>query len=387
MKQTFPLLLGIFFFIFTSCAHVVEEPDIKPGERPALDSDEAGLWMMMEKAEKRLRTSGRVVADTEFNNYVHNVVCQVARDYCQDIRVYVVRHAGFNASMTPTGTLEIWTGLFLRAENEAQLAFVIGHEVSHYVSRHTLERWRYIQTATDSAALFGTVLTGGSVFMGTAAQLATLGSIFAYSREQESEADELGFLRLIEAGYRPAEAGRLWQIIQDEEVAAGQPDRASFLATHPSTETRIALLRQHAEATSGSEPGVIGKDQYLSTIQRFRLKWLDEELEQRDYDRFEHLLDQLMVSDENMGELYYFKGELYRLRRQIGDDMRAVHAYNQAIEHQPIPAETYRSLGFVQWSLDHRKDAREAFEHYLELAPAAEDRLVIQAHIEELQEG
>jgi len=387
MKQTFPLLLGTLLFVVASCAHVVEEPDIKPGERPTLDSDEAGLWMMMEKAEKRLRTSGRVVPDSEFNDYVRDVVCRVARDYCQDIRVYVVRHGGFNASITPTGTLEIWTGLFLRVENEAQLAFVIGHEVSHYVSRHPLERWRYIQTATDSAALFGTVLSGGSVFMGTAAQLATLGSIFAYSREQESEADELGFQRLIEAGYRPAEAGRLWQIIQDEEATAGQPDEVSFLATHPSTETRIALLRQHADATSGGEPGVIGKERYLSTIQAFRSEWLDEELQQRDYTRFEHLLDQLIARGQDVGELYYFQGELYRLRHQIGDDKRAVHAYHQAIEHQPVPVETYRSLGFVQWSLNHRNEARQAFERYLELAPAAEDRLVIQAHIEELQEG
>jgi len=387
MKRRCMLLLGVVLSLSTSCAHLVEEPDIEPGQRPSLKSDEAGLWMVMERSEERLRTSGRIVQDPDFNEYVRDVVCRVAQDYCQDIRVYVVRHAGFNASITPTGTMEIWTGLLLRLENEAQLAFIAGHEVSHYVSRHSLERWHYIRATSDSAALFGTILSGGSPFMGTAAQLATLGSIFAYSRDQESEADELGFQRLIEAGYRPSEASRLWKIVQDEESAVGQSDGVTFLATHPNTEIRKAFLSQHAENESDDQPGAIGRERYLSTMRAFRSEWLRYELQLRDYVRFEHLLGRLITEGQDLGELYYFQGELYRLRRQIGDNKRAVHAYHRAMEHQPAPVELHRSLGLVQWSLNHRKEARRAFERYLHLAPTAEDRLVIQAHINELRGG
>ena len=382
-----PLLLGSLLLLAASCAQLVEEPDIQPGERPSLESDEAGLWMVMEKAEARLKTSGRVVQDPEFNEYVRDLVCQMARGYCHDIRVYVIRRAGFNASITPTGTLQIWTGLFLRLENEAQLAFVIGHEISHYVSRHSLERWRYIRAATDSATFFGAVLSGGGVWMGTAAQLVTFGSIFAYSRDQESEADELGFQMLTEAGYPPAEASKLWRIVQDEEYAAGQSDGVSFLATHPSTETRTALLRQLADAKSEGQPGTTGGERYLTSIQALRSEWLREELHHRNYGGFEYLLSRLIDRGRDVGELYYFQGELYRLRDEIGDNKRAVQAYHKAIQHEPAPVETYRSLGLVQWSLNRRKEAKRAFQRYLDLAPAAEDRKMIQAHMEELQEG
>lgn len=54
--------------------------------------------------------------------------------------------------MAPNGYMEIWTGLMLRAQNEAQLAYVIGHEIGHYQERHSLERWRAVRNTTTALA-------------------------------------------------------------------------------------------------------------------------------------------------------------------------------------------------------------------------------------------
>ena len=87
---------------------------LSPGKRPPLSSDEAGLWMKMDNAEKNLKTSGNIIHDKRLNRYLNKVVCRVARRYCNDVRVYAVRMPYFNASMAPNGTMQIWSGLMLR---------------------------------------------------------------------------------------------------------------------------------------------------------------------------------------------------------------------------------------------------------------------------------
>ena len=84
------------------------------------------------------------------------------------------------------------------------------------------------------------------------------------------------------------------------------------------------------------------------------------------------------------GEVLYFKGEIYRLRDEEGDGERAIEAYRQAIAERDAPAEVYRSLALVEWSLGRREAARQSFERYLEIAPEAGDRLMIEFHIQEL---
>ena len=121
--------------------------DLAPGQRPSPGSDEAGLWMQVERAEEALHTSGRVVTDPALTSYVRDVVCRVAGPLCQDIRVYVLQSPGFNASMAPNGAMQVWTGLLLRAETRP----------SWRTSSRT--SWATISGATrsSSGAPFGTL--------------------------------------------------------------------------------------------------------------------------------------------------------------------------------------------------------------------------------------
>ncbi|MDE0443038.1 MAG: M48 family metallopeptidase [Gammaproteobacteria bacterium] len=143
-----PKLFGWPLFLGLSACASQPVDDASPGERPATDTDEAGLWQMLERDEYKLQTSTGVVRDPALQAYLESVLCRVVRDHCADIRLYVLPGGGMNAAMAPNGMMLVFTGLLVRLENEAQLAAVLGHEAAHYVKRHTLQRWRDLRART-----------------------------------------------------------------------------------------------------------------------------------------------------------------------------------------------------------------------------------------------
>lgn len=378
-------ILAVTIQLLAACAPTGPVRDIQPGQRPAIESDEAGFWMVMDRVEKQLRTSGRIVRDRDLNAYVQDVVCRITPDYCADIRVYVIRQAGFNASMAPNGSMRVWTGLLLRSENEAQLAFVLGHEMGHYLKRHTLQRWRDARAKSDAGVFFSVAgALAGIPFAGDLAQLALIGSIYAFSRDQEREADRIGFELVAAAGYDPAEAAAVWHDLNEEKEAGDWDSPPIFFASHPPSAEREATLEGMAQQVR-ADGGYDNRDsQFHQMTLPLRADWLRDELRQRNFGSMEYLLDRLTARGYQLGEVSYFRGEMYRLRDQEDDLNHAVDAYRESIATHEAPAETYRSLGLVYWSKGESAAARQAFEEYLRLSPEADDRLMILAHIEEL---
>src|SRR5882672_802504 len=215
--------------LLVACATAGPPPgrvaDLKPAERPAPNSNEAGLWMQVERTESQLRTSGTLVRDPALQAYIQGIACRVAGPHCDGIRVYVVRTPTFYASMAPNGMVRVGTGLLLRVANEAQLAYVLGHEIAHYLRRHSLQRWEDIRAKSANIAN-------------------ERDSIAAFSRENEREADQLGYELLVKAGYDPREAPRAWERLLAERSARSSAPPNPFFATHPTSAERLAMLRE-----------------------------------------------------------------------------------------------------------------------------------------------
>lgn len=208
----------------SACATPVPEQNVQPGERPDATSDEASFWMITDRAEKDAKTSGQRVTDPALNKYVKGVICKIAEAHCQDIRVYIVRRPLFNASMMPNGAMFVWTGLLLRAHNESQLAFVLGHELAHYLRRHTLARMREVRAKTDATAFAGIALSlAGVGYVRPLVQLAVLGSLMSYSRDQERDADSIGLEMMADAAYDPREGAKIWDGLVAEKEAGEWP--------------------------------------------------------------------------------------------------------------------------------------------------------------------
>lgn len=380
--------------VFLACASCATSrgapgaiPDIQPGQRPPLQSDEAGLWMQMDRVETGLRTSGQLLTDATLNAYVREVVCKLAGPHCADIRIYIVETPHFNASMAPNGTMQVWTGLLLRAQNEAQLAYVLGHEFGHYLRRHSLQIWRDLRSKSDSLVFFQVLSAAAGVgFAGDLAQLIAVSSLYAFSRDNEREADDVGFELLAKAGYDPQEASRIWEGLLQEQAASKKGRPVIFFATHPSTEERIETLKARAQqAVAGMQAPVVGKERLLAAMQPFRSTLLRDELRRREFKETQVLLDRLFDNGTRLGELHFFQGELYRLRADSGDEQKAIGAYQKAVESSDAPAEAHRALGLLLSRTGDKARARPAFERYLQLRPDADDREMVREYLKRLE--
>jgi predicted Zn-dependent protease len=289
--------------------------------------------------------------------------------------------------MAPNGAMQVWSGLLLRAQNEAQLAFVIGHELGHFQKRHALTRWRTARDTSSAMAFLTIVAAGAGVgFVGSLAQLAALSAMFAYSRDQEREADEVGFRLMERAQYDPREAARIWRNLVEESRAYRKPEEVVFFATHPSTQERIETLEKLAEkATPAAAAGARHRDRYAAQVGRFRPAWIQEEIRKGEYKAELIMLDQLAADGALPGGVDYFKAEVYRARDADGDPALAAAAYERAIACGAAPAAAHRSLGMLYRKAGNTDRAMACFERYLRQAPDAGDAKMIRSYLEEMR--
>ncbi|MCB2056031.1 MAG: M48 family metalloprotease [Geminicoccaceae bacterium] len=173
-----------------------------------------------------------------------------------------------NAFALPGGYVYISRGLLALAQDEAEVAGVIGHEIGHVTSRHGAAR----QTAGMIGGLLGVLATvGGAVLGGEAGaqlggqlgNLAVAGGVGQYSQSQEFQADKLGVRYLARAGYDTEAMGDFLQALQSNaelqakltgtSVSSGGIDH--FFASHPYTPDRVTRARERSE-----ERGAAGEE-------------------------------------------------------------------------------------------------------------------------------
>ncbi|MGQ9371707.1 M48 family metalloprotease [Azospirillum sp. ST 5-10] len=355
---------------------------LAPGYRPAAETDEAGLWRSMEKAEAELRQSRHRIRDPELNAYVHDLACHLAGDHCRDVRTYLLRTPHFNASMAPNGMMQVWSGLLLRCHNEAQLAAVLGHEIGHFLQRHTISNWRQQRDGMDVAAFLSLGLAVAGVGgLSNLTNMMVLAGVFSYRRDQEREADDIGIELMAKAGYAPVEASKVWEQMVAEKKAADEDSGAGLLfATHPGSEERMETLRQRADTLARPGQGT-GTEAYRQALRGIRLTLFQDELRLRQFPRTLVLLDRMERELPQDADVHFFGGELYRLRDEGGDEARARAAYERALALPDAPPLAWRGYGLVLRAQGDRRAASDALRRYLEAVPDAPDRALIQSYI------
>ena len=146
-----------------------------------------------------------------------------------------------NAYAMPGGKIMVYSGLVEKLKlTDAELAAVLGHEISHALREHTRER--VSRAYAQQLALAGVaVVTGaGEGALDLANQVASVTFQLPHSREQEAEADVMGLELMARAGYNPRAAVSVWQKMMSAQQGGGSPE---FLSTHPSSSNRIAELQ------------------------------------------------------------------------------------------------------------------------------------------------
>jgi len=154
-----------------------------------------------------------------------------------------------NAWCMPGGKVVVYTGLLPVAQNEAALAVVMGHEITHALAKHGNERMsqgmvQQLGGVALAVAVANKPAETQNLFMEAYGIGTTVGAVLPFSRKQELEADHFGLILSAMAGYNPKEAVPFWERMQ--KMNAGQ-EPPELLSTHPSDETRIKQVKKYSE--------------------------------------------------------------------------------------------------------------------------------------------
>jgi len=147
-----------------------------------------------------------------------------------------------NAYAMPGGKIMVYSGLVEKLQlSDAELAAVLGHEISHALREHTRER--VSRDYAQKVALVGLAVVTGvdASALDLADAVASVTFQLPHSREQEAEADVMGLELMARAGYDPHAAVTLW----NKMMAADKSAPPQFLSTHPSSANRVAELERH----------------------------------------------------------------------------------------------------------------------------------------------
>ena len=235
----------------------------------ALISDEQSA-QIGEQVHAELEKQGvRYVKDGAVNKYVQGVAekmfAQARQDRAGiDYHVHVIDDPKqVNAFATPGGHIYVYSGLVLAAENEAELAGVLGHETGHVAGRH-VERAMVNAYGLQMAASMALGQNPGAIKQ-IAAQLAGTGILAAHSRSEETEADEYGARYTSRVGYDPNAMITFFQKLQAKESKGSK--LTGWLRTHPVTGARIEHLEQYI-AQNHLRGNVLNAEQHRQIRQR-----------------------------------------------------------------------------------------------------------------------
>ncbi len=361
-------------------------PELVPRARPDIRSDEAGLWLVAAKSEAALQQAPTAISDPGLNRYVRGIACKVAGPYCPDIRVYLVREPGLDARMLPNGALQIGSGLLLRLRDEAQLAAVIGHELGHYVERHSFDKaWRQ-RVGSDIRAWLGVLAQGLAGGGGDAADALMPVRDGAFSSSQEIAADSIGLRQMTAAGYAPAAVVDFWHASVAELGERQSSIALRLLARHPAPGSRLDRLRTAVAAVA--EPHAVrGYVRYQAALAPFRAAFLADEVRLRLPTETLRLFERLRRQQGLDATLAFYWGEVYRLRGWKDDRQLALKFYGEASRLPNAPVALDRSIGLVRRSESDWLAARAAFRRYLAAAPDAADAAMIRAYLAEMPEA
>jgi Zn-dependent protease with chaperone function len=189
---------------------------------------------------KSLERQYGLVADQELQDRVSRIGASLVAVSDRPDMPYtfkVLNSKDINALATPGGFIYVFKGLTDYMPSDEELAGVLSHEIGHVVKRHTA---RQIEKSLGAQVLFG-VLFGSK---GAMLQNLALNAIMAgYSREDEREADQVGFYQAIKAGYNPYSMMMTLQKLDDLDNKGS----TGIFSSHPEPEARVGLVRGYIE--------------------------------------------------------------------------------------------------------------------------------------------
>ena len=283
MRPLPPLLLAAA--LLAACGTQVVNPVTGQTERTVMD--EQTEIAEGAKAHKEVLQEYRPYDSPKLQAYVDDVGQRLAKQSHRPGLTWtftVLDSPEINAFALPGGYVYVTRGIMAYLDSEAELAGVMGHEIGHVAARHGAQRATRQQSAgigVIAATVLGAVLEVGGLSGATniASQLsqgAAAGYVASYSRDQESQADELGAEYLARNRYDPRNMIDVIQALKSQEQfavdnakAEGKPapSGSNWLSSHPANDKRLADIKTFATKFQAQDGyGDDGRARYLQAI-------------------------------------------------------------------------------------------------------------------------
>ena len=388
------------------------------------EADERALWARSEKEEEALLKKARAYDDPLLEQYLARIGDRLTP---REVRAAggppftfrVLRDPSLNAFAMPNGQVYVHTGLLSRLDNEAQLATILAHEMTHVIHRHALGLQRDgqdtasvddIVAATaalgvaaaessyaEAGAATGAALIGqtAGAILGLGLHVAAVAAISGYGRDFERQADDGALQKLVDAGYDPKEAPKVFETLGSEAKERGSLETFFFGSLSKLTErveTTRAMVRSRYAAAAAAPAAVRATEDFQLRMRPVVRENAGDDIRAGRFVVAQRQLDRVLAATprDPLAHLYY--GELHRLQSQRARDAAekaqaaglALASYEKAAELDPALPEAYRQLGFLYYQQQQNARARDAFQKYLALKPDAADARRIQAYVAEL---
>jgi len=387
------LITLISVVVLSGCA-TVKMPNIGQSGY-SLAADEKRLYKRADEVVEQIDDSDLVYENQELENYLNQIANQLLPVEIKNnevaVVVKVIKDPTLNAFALPNGRIYIHTGMLAVMDNEAQLAALLGHEMTHTLHRHALKQFRSL---TNKSAFFATlqaplVFAGGNL-AGLLGQITFVSSVFGYSKDLELEADGGGFTMMRDNRYDVKESTKLFerldQFIKDEDIK-----EPFFFSTHPNVVARIKSFEGLIRKSEVSDQAVseIKEEPFRQLTRQLVLDNFQFCLQKGMFKTADRHISRFLEKYPDSPEGYWGRGELFRQRQdspekrkkkreKAQDYTEAIKAFDQAILLNPRLASAYQGRGLVLQKQGDIPGAKEAFQRYLELNPQASDKEYIE---------
>ncbi len=323
---------------------------------------------------KYVRQHYQLVEDPMIVDYVYQVghkLLDVMPPQPFNFNFYVVKASVYNAFAIPAGHVFINSGLLAAMESEGELAGILGHEIAHVACRHIsqrIEKSKKINLATMAGMVAG-IFLGAATGDPAAMQALTLGSAAAgqhaalsFSRQDETQADEMGIQSLVKAGYDPKSLQKVLGKIRSKQWF-GSDQIPTYMMTHPAIDDRMAWVDNWMDSMSASpkKPGA------ANVQKKTRFKEINARL--------------IALYEEPQTALKYFQTALSRAPGdthliygyglaldRAGDRSGAIEQLQKALIHYALDPNILGDLGRIYFAQGHYDKARNTLQGALSLA-------------------
>src|SRR5215472_9219649 len=215
------------------------QQDVQVGKQAAADAQRKLPMCNSRRADAYLTQLGKRLTDHLNTNGVQ---------YPWEFRC--VNDRSINAFALPGGYVFVNRGAIEAADNEAELAAVMAHELSHVALRHGTNQATKAQAAQAGVGIFGAIF-GGSTGGALLTQLGSFtagGVLLKYSRSAETQADVMGTQVLYDAGYDPWAMAQFFEKLEQETKGNNPPE---FFSDHPSPDHRVERVNDEIQKLGG----------------------------------------------------------------------------------------------------------------------------------------